>query len=147
MSVVRASGPLARGDGGFARMGLDARRAARLARLSAAMLGAASYICLSASDGRYEDIARDICAYVVRVQGTQRRWQEHSGDPHEVRRIGDHTLVEWGYGRGSYTNKSAGVALLVANKTWKRRDIIAVDSPPLALQGRGGNVEVEEQAI
>ena len=49
--------------------------------------------------------------------------------------------MHWGYGRGPFTNRSAGCTVLVGGR-FRVENVTNILDPPDALQGRGGAVRL-----
>jgi len=100
---------------------------------------------LSASgDDRIADICQAFRGFsAVIVAGTGKRAADVDRDVLQYSRDG---LLElsWGWRRSKYTNKSAGVAVLVASPS--RLDIRQLFSPPRHLAGRGGAVRLRGES-
>eukprot|EP00974_Lingulodinium_polyedra_P052727 5070934-Lingulodinium_polyedra.AAC.1 len=58
--------------------------------------------------GRWDDIVEEL--QTVRVWGLQGTRHRTPSD-FEVRRRGQFTCIDWGWGNGKYTNRSAGVTI------------------------------------
>lgn len=82
---------------------------------------------------------------VLVMQGT--RLQADQGG-YEVRTIEDdkekrHLVVDFGYKRGEFTNRSAGVTMVLGRR-FRRAHVVRIASPPPQLAGRGGLVRLRQ---
>jgi len=58
-------------------------------------------------------------------------------------KLSAHQAFHWGYGAGPFTNRSAGLSILLGGKVRHKR-VVEVKSPPGSLQGRAGAVRVKQ---
>ena len=109
------------------------------------MLAVVTYNVLSLrEEGRLESIIEEIAgdADIIGLQGTCRRHDVLEGEAYISQQIGDYLVLQWGYGRGAYTNKSAGLVTAFSLKKWKTSEITYIDQPGTELQGRGGFIRL-----
>ena len=81
---------------------------------------------------------------LVALQGTR---IPARGLPHSGETTSDHFIVHAGWQRGAYTNKFAGVCLLIHNKKFSPKNLKQISVPPPALQGRGLAVTLVRGAL
>ena len=62
--------------------------------------------------------------------------------PYETIKVGKYTGYVWGYGKGSLSNSSAGVAILISGRI-QEKHVVEIKSPEGWLQGRAGLVRVK----
>ena len=86
--------------------------------------------------GRIHSISKELDRVkLVALQGTRIRRKPMESD-HNFFHTDDHIIVTFGYGRGSYTNRSCGLTFLLNRRLFKRNDILKVFPVPNDLQGR-----------
>ncbi len=101
-----------------------------------------SYNPLSAANGRLEEISHLAPhADVILLQGTQLKRQEFEV---EKKWTPNHTCYGFGHDRGALTNRSAGVAVLLASELAPH--VIESDGPSKFLAGRGGMIRVRHDS-
>lgn len=109
------------------------------------MLAVATYNTLNVKcNDRYIDICDQIRTHVIAMQGTGIKKDPMETSSYSTKHINDsYSVVQWGYGKGNSTNKSAGVSIAYRRDTWKAHEVIMIDSPPTELQGRAGMIRLK----
>lgn len=96
---------------------------------------------LSMDAWRAEEISREFSkADVVVLTGTQRRaW--HDKQKVTVQSLENHSELSFGWSRGQFTNRSAGISIMVGRR-FGRASVRKVLEPPRSLTGRGAAVRL-----
>ena len=85
---------------------------------------------------RRDEISQELRRFhFVGLAGTKVKAPKNT--PVTDRTLNHHYALEWGSGRGCFTNSHAGVSILVGSG-WGKRHLRATYSPPPSLQGRLG---------
>ena len=93
-------------------------------------------VCSLLRAGRVHDVSDELKRiHLVGLQGT--RIKRHAWDAdHCAFNTNDHLVINSGYGRSAYTNKSCGVTLMLTRKWFSKNSILHYFKVPASLQGR-----------
>ncbi len=95
--------------------------------------------------GREEELVEGLkWARVIGMTGTIIRVQH---GPYRLRSVGAHAVHHFGWQRGHFTNKSAGVCICLDRRVSPRKCHNQVAFPPRGLAGRGGAVRIKMATI
>ena len=93
--------------------------------------------------GRTEEVLTTLNAHVTVLTGTKMKLSNvNKGDKYRLIRIGVYDVYEFGWSKGRFTNKSAGVSVALDRRVFPR-SCIRVFPPPGDLQGRGAFIRIK----
>ena len=94
---------------------------------------------------RREDISCHLKGIdIIAVPGTAQRHSAIVPTPYIVGRFPHHIRWSWGFGlAAAYSNKSAGIDIFIRKRSFNKRNITRVWSPPKSMQGRAGAVRIQ----
>jgi hypothetical protein len=79
----------------------------------------------------------------ILLPGTQRRWDVNQGQG-EVQKFShtNHFEIAFRSGKGTLTNRSKGVSVLLRHGKFHPKDVKEIKTPPAKLQGRAGYIRI-----
>ena len=76
--------------------------------------------------------------------GTQLRAYSDTSRPHDTFETEYHHVISWGHRATKYSNRSAGIAILLRRRRFKKHHVTQVMDPPPELAGRVAAVRIKQ---
>ena len=83
---------------------------------------------------------------ILVLTGTQQRAPDRQR-PHDTYETAHHHVISWGHRPTKYSNRSAGVAILLSHRRFKKHQVTQVMDPPPELAGRVAAIRLKQGSL